>query len=58
MCCSPLPLSDDQTTVHIACSPLKEGFVYDVSCAGVLNAGGEALFPNVGFYTMNRVPGE
>ena len=40
------------------CSPLKAGFVYDVGCAGVIDKGGQTLFPNVGFYTMNRVPGE
>jgi hypothetical protein len=51
-------LADDDHTVHIACGPLKEGFVYDVSCSGVVNADGEPLFPNVGYYTMNRVPSE
>ncbi len=55
---SDLTLSEDRTTVRITCSPLKPGFVYDLSCAGVRNVDGEALFPNVGYYTMNRIPTE
>jgi hypothetical protein len=49
-------LSHDARTASITCGPLKTGFVYDVGCGGVADAGGDALFPNIGYYTMNRVP--
>jgi mono/diheme cytochrome c family protein len=51
-------LSDDGRTVNITCGPLKMGFVYDVSSTGVSDTDGKAIFPNVGYYTMNRIPSE
>ena len=49
-------LSEDGTKVSLALSGLKPGHVYDVS-VGKIGAGGDrALWPNVGYYTLHRLP--
>jgi mono/diheme cytochrome c family protein/glucose/arabinose dehydrogenase len=44
-----LPSGD---AVHLTVTPLKTGFVYDVTC----NLADEKLWPSTGHYTLNRVP--
>lgn len=48
-------VSDDARTVRLHVDRLEPSYVYDVSVQSISADGGE-LFPNIGYYTMNRVP--
>lgn len=48
-------VSDDGRDVRLFVDRLREGFVYEVSC-GKLAEAGLKLFPATGHYTMNRIP--
>lgn len=50
-----IEVSDDARTVRLHVDRLEAAFVYDVAVQPSVG-GAEALFPHVGYYTMNRVP--
>lgn len=54
---SKVEISQDQLKVRIVLDQLRDGYIYEVKPAGVKNAKGETLLHNVGYYTMNNVPG-
>ncbi|MFV0443239.1 MAG: PA14 domain-containing protein [Planctomycetaceae bacterium] len=48
-------LSDDHRTVRLLVDRLVPSYVYDIAVKSI-SADGQPLFPDVGYYTMNRVP--
>ena len=48
-------VSADGTIVRLRVDRLEPSYVYDIAVREIGEAG-EPLFPNVGYYTMNRVP--
>jgi hypothetical protein len=49
-------LNDEGTTVSLIVSGLKPGHVYDVSVGDIGHEPDGLLWPNVGFYTLHRLP--
>jgi hypothetical protein len=52
-----IEVSPDGRTVRLVVDRLEAGFVYDVGVKRLHRNGGE-MFPDVGYYTMNRLPPE
>ncbi len=50
-----IEVSPDARTVRLHVDRLEPSYVYDVAVRRVTKGGAE-LFPDVGYYTMNRVP--
>ncbi len=49
-------LSGDGTTVSLTLSVLKPGYVYDVSISEIGTGQNRTLWPNIGHYTLHRLP--
>jgi uncharacterized cupredoxin-like copper-binding protein len=47
----------DGRSVRIALDSLRLGYVHEISMSGVRSEGGAALLHDVGYYTVNQIPG-
>lgn len=50
-------LSKDGLSVHLTVKGLKLGYVHELKAAGVRNLAGRPLLHDIGYYTLNRIPG-
>jgi uncharacterized cupredoxin-like copper-binding protein/glucose/arabinose dehydrogenase len=47
----------DGRSVRIAVDSVRQGYVHEISMSGVRSEGGTALLHDVGYYTVNQIPG-
>ena len=50
-------VSDSGTSVQLEIDQLRKGFIYEIKAAGVLSKENTPLLHNVGYYTLNEIPG-
>ena len=50
-------VSDDGLRARLRVEGVREGYAHQVSMGGVRSAEGETLLHDVGYYTLNRIPG-
>ena len=51
-----IQVSEDAMRVRIAIDELREGYVYQISLAGLRDASHAPLMSDVAYYTLNRIP--
>jgi len=49
--------NDDNTSVHLKVDGLRAGYVHEIKLGNVQAADGSNLLHDVGYYTINRIPG-
>ncbi len=50
-------VGSDLMRVRLVLDEVRDGYIYEVKASGVKNTRGATLLHNVGYYTMNNVPG-
>lgn len=50
-------VSDDRMSVHLVVHGLRKAYIHEVKVSGVRSEDGEPLWHDVGYYTLNNVPG-
>ncbi len=50
-------VADDGLSVILHLDRLRRGYIHEVRAPGVRSAGGQPLLHNVGYYTLNEIPG-
>ncbi|MEM6628120.1 MAG: plastocyanin/azurin family copper-binding protein [Bacteroidota bacterium] len=54
---SRIELGEDKKTVRLYIPGLRQGYVNEIKAEGVRSQGSQALLHNVGYFTLNRIPG-
>lgn len=54
---SRIEVSPDKQSVRLFIPGMRLGYVYEIKAPGVRSSEGKALLHNVGYFTLNRIPG-
>ena len=54
---SQVTVSPDKKSVHLHIPGMRLGYVYEIKAPGIRSQSGNSLLHNVGYFTLNKVPG-